>query len=38
MEKIPSTMVLYKNVDEEENRFANTAGPLLNNTMEIWLG
>ena len=33
MEKIPSTMVLHKNVDEADTRFAIMAGPLMNNLL-----
>ena len=38
MEKIPSTMVLHKHVDGEDNRFLSIAGTLVNNTLEKWLG
>ena len=38
MEKIPSTMVIHKHVDDTKTRFATMSGPLVNNLMEKWLG
>ena len=38
MEKIPSTMVLHKNIDKADNRFATMTGLLANHPLEEWLG
>ena len=38
MENIPSTMVLYKNVDGVDTIFDTMAGPLINNPLEKLLG
>ena len=38
MEKIPSTMVLHKNVDGADTRFSTMEGPLTNNASGKWIG
>ena len=38
MEKIPSTIVLYKYVDVADTIFATMARPLSTNYLEKWLG
>ena len=37
MEKIPSTIVLYKYVDVADTIFATISGPLANNPLGKWL-
>ena len=38
MEKIPSTMVLHKNVDWADTIFYTTSGPLAKHLLKKWLG
>ena len=38
MVKIPSTIVLHKNVNGSDTRFVAIAGLLVNNPLEKWLG
>ena len=38
MEKISSTMVIYKNIDEENTKFSTMSKPLVSNYLVKRLG